>query len=172
MEKSVQSVYFYGEKTYSFSMRLTLDVIDRKILQYLQEDARITLTEMAKRLYITRNAVKYRIELMEKEGLIEGYTTVINPMQSENPTMVFILFDIKPSNIVKCIKILKRYDEVYEIFRLSSGTAIFVKAFFKNAHHKRTFIVENIEGLPVENFTVHTVAQIGERKGIPVKYLE
>jgi DNA-binding Lrp family transcriptional regulator len=153
-------------------MKLHLDVIDRKILLFLQKDARMTLTEMAKRLYISRNAVRYRIELMENEGLIEGYTTVLNPMQTDNPILVFILFDVKPSNVTKCIKILKRYDEVYEIFRLSSGTAIFVKAFFRNAHHKRTFLTENIEGLPVENFTVHTVAQIGERKGIPIKYLE
>ncbi|UCE73232.1 MAG: Lrp/AsnC family transcriptional regulator [Methanomassiliicoccales archaeon] len=153
-------------------MRLDLDIIDRKILSFLQEDARITLTEMAKRLYISRNAVRYRIELMEKQGLIEGYTTVVNPLFSDNPTLAFILFDVKPNNVAKCIRILKRYDEVYEIFRLSSGTAIFIKAFFKNAHHKRSFILENIEGMPVENFTVHTVAQIGERKGIPVKYLE
>lgn len=153
-------------------MRLSLDIIDRKILQYLQEDARMTLTEMAKRLYISRNAVKYRIELMEKEGLIEGYTAVLNPMRTDNPILTFILFDVKPVNVTKCIKILKRYDEVFEIFRLSSGTAIFVKAFFRNANHKRTFIMENIEGMPVENFTVHTVAQIGERKGFPVKYLE
>jgi DNA-binding Lrp family transcriptional regulator len=153
-------------------MKFSLDVIDRKILQFLQQDARMTLTEMAKRLYISRNAVRYRIELLEKEGLIEGYTTVINPMQSENPILVFILFDVKPSNITKCIKILKGFDEVYEIFRLSSGTSIFVKAFYKNARHKRSFIMENVEGMPVENFTVHTVAQIGERKGIPVKYLE
>lgn len=132
----------------------------------------MTLTEMAKRLYVSRNAVRYRIELMEKDGLIEGYTTVINPMQTENPILIFILFDVKPSNITECIKILKGFDEVYEIFRLSSGTSIFVKVFFKNARHKRTFIMENVEGMPVENFTVHTVAQIGERKGIPVKYLE
>jgi DNA-binding Lrp family transcriptional regulator len=153
-------------------MKLHLDIIDRKILQFLQKDARITLTEMAKRLYISRNAVRYRIELLEKEGLIEGYTTVLNPMQTDNPILVFILFDVKPSNITKCIKILKRFDEVFEIFRLSSGTAILVKAFFRNAHHKRSFLMENIEGMPVQNFTVHTVAQIGERKGLPIKYLE
>ena len=153
-------------------MGANLDVIDRKILSFLQEDARITLTEMAKRLYVSRNAVKYRIELLEKHGTIQGYTTVLNPMQTDNPILVFILFDVKPSNVVNCIKILKRFDEVYEIFRLSSGTSIFVKAFFKNAHHKRTFIMENIEEMPVETFTVHTVAQVGERKGIPVKYLE
>jgi DNA-binding Lrp family transcriptional regulator len=153
-------------------MKLHLDIIDRKILKFLQEDARMTLTEMAKRLYVTRNAVRYRIELMEKEGLIEGYTTILNPMQSNNPILTFILFDVKPNNVVKCIKMLKKFDEVYETFRLSSGTAIFVKAFFKNAHHKRTFITENIDGMPVENFTVHTVAQIGEIKGIPIKYLE
>ena len=153
-------------------MKFNLDVIDRKILAYLQEDARVTLTEMAKRLYITRNAVKYRIELLEKEGLIDGYTALLNPMQSNNPILVVMLLDVKPSDIVKCIKELKRYDEVFEIIRLSSGTALLARAFFKNAHHKRTFLMENMERLPIQNYTVHTVAQIIERKGLPVKYLE
>ena len=153
-------------------MKLHLDVIDRKILAYLQEDARVTLTEMAKRLYVSRNAVRYRIELLEKEGLIDGYTTLINPMHSSNPILVVMLLDMKPSNIVKCIKQLKRYDEVFEIIRLSSGTALLAHAFFKNAHHKRTFIMENIESLPIQNFTIHTVSQIVERKGLPIKYLE
>ena len=90
-------------------MKLHLDVIDRKILAYLQEDARVTLTEMAKRLYISRNAVRYRIELLEKDGLIDGYTTLINPMHSINPILVVMLFEVKPGNIVKCIKRLKGY---------------------------------------------------------------
>jgi len=153
-------------------MKLHLDVIDRKILAYLQEDARVTLTEMAKRLYITRNAVRYRIELLEKEGLIDGYTALINPMQSNNPILVVMLLDVKPSNIIKCIKELKRYDEVFEIIRLSSGTALLARAFFRNAHHKRDFIMQHVERLPIQNFAVHTVAQIVERKGLPIKYLE
>ena len=153
-------------------MKIGLDIIDRKILTFLQKDARVPLTTMARRLYISRNAVKYRIELMEKEGLIEGYTTVINPLQSENPILVVILFDVKPSNIVTCIKMLTRFDEVYEIFRLASGTALYFKAFFKNAQHQRTFITENVQQMPIENYTVHTVAQIVKREGIPIEYLE
>lgn len=153
-------------------MKLNLDIIDRKILSYLQEDARITLTEMAKRLYMSRNAVRYRIELMEKQGLIKGYTAVINPMQSDNSIFDIILLDVKPSNVVECIKMLKGYDEVFETFRLSSGTALLVKAFFKNANHQNKFILEKIQDMPIENYTIHTVSQIVERNGIPIQYLE
>jgi len=153
-------------------MKLNLDIIDRKILSYLQEDARITLTEMAKRLYMSRNAVRYRIELMEKQGLIKGYTAVINPMQSENSIFIIILLDVKPSNVVECIKMLNGYEEVFETLRLSSGTALLVKAFFKNAHHQNKFILEKIQDMPIENYTLHTVSQIVERNGFPIQYLE
>jgi DNA-binding Lrp family transcriptional regulator len=153
-------------------MRLNLDIIDRKILAYLQEDARTTLTKIAKKLYVTRNAIRYRIELMEKQGIIKGYTTEINPLLSENSILVIILLDVKPANTVKCVKILKGFDEVFEIFRLSSGTAIMIKAFFKNAHHQNKFVLQKIQDMPIENYTIHTVAQIVDKKGIPIQFLE
>lgn len=56
--------------------RLHLDQIDRQILAALTEDARIPLVALAAQVHLSRNAVKQRIERMERQGVIGGYTVV------------------------------------------------------------------------------------------------
>ncbi|CAH0197727.1 Leucine-responsive regulatory protein [Microbacterium sp. Bi98] len=56
--------------------RLHLDQIDRQILTALTDDARIPLVTLASRVHLSRNAVKQRIERMERQGVIGGYSVV------------------------------------------------------------------------------------------------
>lgn len=55
-------------------MTTKLDDIDRTILRILENDARTSLTDLAKRTDLSRNAVRQRIERMERQGIIAGYT--------------------------------------------------------------------------------------------------
>ncbi|GAA2882466.1 Lrp/AsnC family transcriptional regulator [Microbacterium esteraromaticum] len=56
--------------------RSPLDQTDRTILSALTEDARVPLVALAARVHLSRNAVKQRIERMERQGVIAGYTVV------------------------------------------------------------------------------------------------
>ncbi len=56
-----------------------VDMVDLKILELLQENARMTLKEIASRVYLTSPAVSARIEKLEKAGVIEGYHAKVNP---------------------------------------------------------------------------------------------
>ncbi|MEV7619403.1 Lrp/AsnC family transcriptional regulator [Microbacterium sp. NPDC089321] len=56
--------------------RSPLDQTDRTILSALTEDARVSLVALAARVHLSRNAVKQRIERMERQGVIAGYTVV------------------------------------------------------------------------------------------------
>lgn len=53
-----------------------LDEIDRRILAELDADARVSLVTLAARVHLSRNAVRQRIERMERDRVIEGYTLV------------------------------------------------------------------------------------------------
>lgn len=55
-----------------------LDAIDWKILRILQEDARTTMTEIAKKVNRSRVTVHYRLTSMEEAGIISKYTAVID----------------------------------------------------------------------------------------------
>ena len=56
----------------------TLDDIDRKILSILTEDARASLVEIGDRVALSSPAVKRRIDRLEREGTIRGYTALLD----------------------------------------------------------------------------------------------
>lgn len=56
-----------------------VDKTDMKILYYLDLDARTPYSEIGKKLRISGDAVQYRVVQMEKNGVIKGFYTVIDP---------------------------------------------------------------------------------------------
>lgn len=56
-----------------------LDPIDERILEELRLDARLPTAELARRVSLSRNAVRQRIERLEREGSIAGYTISLGP---------------------------------------------------------------------------------------------
>jgi DNA-binding Lrp family transcriptional regulator len=55
-----------------------LDIKDRKLLYYLSEDSRLSYTQLAKKVALSKNAVKYRITRLKTMGVIKQFTSVIN----------------------------------------------------------------------------------------------
>jgi len=58
--------------------RVALDDIDRRILELLREDARRTLSDIAGRVNLSVAPVKRRIDRLEAQGVIAGYTVVVD----------------------------------------------------------------------------------------------
>ncbi|GLV64468.1 AsnC family transcriptional regulator [Bacillus mycoides] len=55
-----------------------MDEIDKKITLLLQEDARMTITEMTEHLHLSRPSVTERIKRLQDAGIIEKYTARIS----------------------------------------------------------------------------------------------
>ncbi len=58
---------------------IKLDDIDQQILDLLQEDGRRTVADIASRVNLSAAPVKRRIDRLEAEGVIVGYTAVLSP---------------------------------------------------------------------------------------------
>jgi predicted transcriptional regulator len=56
----------------------TPDELDRKILSLLFENARMSLVEIGERVGLSAPAVKRRIERLERDGTIRGYSAVVD----------------------------------------------------------------------------------------------
>ena len=61
-------------------MDYKIDNIDRKIIEMLQKNARTSVKEIAKEVFLSSPAVSARIEHMEKTGVISGYHAQVNPI--------------------------------------------------------------------------------------------
>ena len=58
-----------------------LDALDQRIVQMLIQNARSSYSEIGQAVGISRVAVKARIQALEQRGIIEEYTTIINPQK-------------------------------------------------------------------------------------------
>ncbi|HAT29464.1 MAG TPA: AsnC family transcriptional regulator [Janthinobacterium sp.] len=59
-------------------MRFELDAYDRKMLALLQDNARLSFSEIGRRIHLTSPAVAERVRRLEEAGVIEGYAARIN----------------------------------------------------------------------------------------------
>jgi DNA-binding Lrp family transcriptional regulator len=56
-----------------------MDALDRKILDILQEEGRLTLTELARRVQLSVSPCHRRLRALERDGAIQGYRAVVDP---------------------------------------------------------------------------------------------
>ena len=56
-----------------------MDATDRKIVTLLREDARRSFKDIGKHVHLSAPAVKRRVDRLEKEGVLRGYTAVVDP---------------------------------------------------------------------------------------------
>ncbi|MEM0320031.1 MAG: AsnC family transcriptional regulator, partial [Candidatus Nezhaarchaeales archaeon] len=59
-------------------MHTKLDEIDKAILRELVNDARLSFREIARRIGVSTATVASRVKRMEEEGVIKGYTTIVD----------------------------------------------------------------------------------------------
>ena len=69
---------------------IELDDIDKQIIAHLQENARISNREIAKRIGLTATPTIERVKRLEREGVIKGYTAVLEKEKVGKGMTVFV----------------------------------------------------------------------------------
>ena len=67
-----------------------LSMMDKKILRQLQQKGRITYAELANRVGLSTSPCLERVKRMEREGVISGYTALLNPRYLNAGLVVFV----------------------------------------------------------------------------------
>jgi DNA-binding Lrp family transcriptional regulator len=67
-----------------------LDRTDRKILELLQQDCRITIKELAEKLHLSNTPVYERVKKLERSGIIKNYVAMLDPEKIDRNMTVFI----------------------------------------------------------------------------------
>ena len=84
-----------------------LDKLDQKIIQLLIENARISYSDIGEEIEISRVAVKARIQALEKKGVIEEYTTIINPQKISGAVSCYFEIETKPEHLPQVTNLMK-----------------------------------------------------------------
>lgn len=75
-----------------------LDEFDVKILEILQQDARVDISKMVKLVNLTHTPITERIRKLEEAGIITGYAALLNREKTKFPVMVILMIKLKDPN--------------------------------------------------------------------------
>lgn len=128
-----------------------LDRIDRKILDVLQRDGRIPITDLAQQVGLSATPCADRVRRMEKAGVITGYHAHISPKALGKNLLVFleIKLSAKSDDVFEKIKHeLQRIADVMECHLVSGDFDYLIKARIPDMHDYRTLLGDILQRLP------------------------
>ena len=125
-----------------------LDALDRQIVQLLIENARSSYSEIGQKIGISRVAVKARIQALEQRGVIEEYTTVINPQKISGAVSCYFEIEAQPDATQEIEQILDRNDTITQIYRVTGRNTLHVHAVAASGEEMEILLREVIDPLP------------------------
>ena len=126
---------------------ITLDTIDKKLIGYLQQDAKKTTKELSFLLGLSKTAVYERIKKLERQQVITNYVALIDKEKVEKNFMVLCHVKLNQhlkNNILQFEKEILKLEEVLECHHVSGDYDYIIKVFVKNMDAYRKFLVEKL----------------------------
>lgn len=116
--------------------QISLDVKDRKILYHLSQDARQGYTQLAKKVALSKNAVKYRVERLREEGVITNFVCSINFGAIGFDTFAMLLKFNSDIYVEKgIVNYFKEHEFADSVEILSGDWDMFVEFVIKDLNH-------------------------------------
>lgn len=112
---------------------MTLDSIDAKILEVLQENARVSISELSKRINLSLSAVSERLKKLEQSGIIDQYTAVLNSKAMEKGLLAIMMIGVDGSlNQKDLLRIVSETDEILECYFVTGTCDYLIKIATKD----------------------------------------
>lgn len=128
-----------------------LDRIDHSIIEVLEGNARITLTELASRVGLSKTPCQIRMRRLEKDGYILGYRTIINRAQLGQRHIAFVevtLSDTRSSALKAFNQAVRSITEVEQCHMIAGTFDYLLKIRTANMDNYRIVLGEKISTLP------------------------
>jgi Lrp/AsnC family leucine-responsive transcriptional regulator len=129
-----------------------LDRLDRKILDILQVQGRISMTDLAEQIGLSTSPCSERVKRMERDGVITGYEARVSPAALGRSLLVFVEITLaaKSDDVFdKVRKELLHVPEVQECHLVSGSFDYLVKARLRGMSEYRNLLGSILKKLPV-----------------------
>jgi len=99
-----------------------LDTIDRKILTLLQQDGRLSISDLATEVGLSATPCLRRVRMMEQSGLIARYVAVLDQRKAGLPVSVFVSIKLESQRVERLDafnKAVSKWPEVLECYLMT-----------------------------------------------------
>jgi Lrp/AsnC family transcriptional regulator, leucine-responsive regulatory protein len=158
-------------------LKANLDQIDRRIVAALQEDGRLTNTDLAQRVSLSASPCLRRVNRLERDGYIEGYRAILRREHIGLGLTVFV--DVKIEGhanrtAIEFEKAVVAFPEVVACHMLSGEADYLLEVVVPDLDHYRAFLIGKLLELEVvrevrSNVAIQTLKAGGS---LPLDHLD
>lgn len=103
------------------------DPVNTRILVALQDNPRLTMTELGRRVGLSSPAVTERVRRLEETGIIQAYRMVINPAAVGLPLAAYVRIRPNPGQLPRIAELAQQIPEVVECHRITGEDCFILK---------------------------------------------
>lgn len=132
-------------------MDYDLDDTDRAILRELQQNARITTTELAQRVNLSAPGVLKRLKKLEENQVVRQYATLVNAEAVGYDMLCFVQVTLQrhePNAVNLFREVVQTMPEVLECHHLTGEHDYLLKVIVRNRKHLESFLLETLTPVP------------------------
>jgi len=128
-----------------------LDNYDKKILKVLQNDGRVSYTDLGKQVGLTTTPCIERVKKLERHGYIQGYSAKLNAKKLDSGLVVFVQISLDRSSkqtFEQFRNAIQMLDPVQECYLVTGSFDFLVKARVKDMRAYRDCLEEELLSVP------------------------
>jgi len=129
-----------------------LDNIDKKIIRIMQENGRITNSQLSKEIGLSPAPTLERVKKLEHSGVIKSYHAKINKEKIGLGVSTFVLVSLKghnKENIQKFTKSIERIEEIIECHHITGSGDFLLRVVTKDINSYQKLMLEKVTEIPV-----------------------
>lgn len=111
------------------SLHREIDPVNIRILEELQRDPRLTMSELGRRIGMSSPAVTERVRRLEETGVIRGYSLDLNPAALGLPIAAYVRIRPNPGQLPRIAELAQQIPEVVECHRVTGEDCFVLKVY-------------------------------------------
>ena len=144
-------IFFSPAGVFDGECMVKLDSIDRRILDVLALEGRITVTELATRVALSKTPCQIRMKRMEDEGYIKGYSAIVDAEKLGEGHVAFVqvtMSDTKSAALEAFNQAALQIREIEQCHMIASSFDYLLKVRTRDMATYREILGEKISALP------------------------
>ena len=129
-------------------MERELDDLDRVLLNYLQQDARISMAELARRVELSPPGLQKRLRKLEEQGIVDKYATLLDHEAVGYDMLCLVQVSLQrhePGSVQAFVDAIEVMPEVLECYHTTGEFDYQLKVVIKNRKHFKEVYCRNAD---------------------------
>lgn len=130
---------------------MKFDEIDKKILNILQENGRITNTDLASKVGLSPPPMLERVKKLEKNGIITKYVALLDPKKINKATIIFVSLTLARHRLKSIDQVKEEFSnfpEVLECYSITGEEDYLLKVMVQDVEEYENFMLNKLAKIP------------------------